>query len=144
MSYTIDLIVAPLPDDDPKAWKKIHAMRESYYDDERDKAPSLVALHAVLTACYPCLSSYADDDAAAESSPWADGPMIDNFAHDMGMLAISFTQADALLPFIIQEANALGITVADGQSEKIFRPKHSVEGTALTHATPKPWWKFWK
>jgi hypothetical protein len=57
----------------------------------------------------------------------------------MGMLAICFSRADEVVPFIIQEANALGITVADGQSGKIFRPG----SLAMKVNSKKPWWQFW-
>ena len=139
MSYTVDLIVGPLPVDNKKAWEKIEVLRETYYDDNREKAPALIALHSVLTARYPCLRSYADDDPAVDESPWADGPMINNFMNEMGMLAISFSRADEVVPFIIKEANALGISVADGQSGEIFRPGGGMERSVAK----KPWWRFW-
>jgi hypothetical protein len=138
MSYTVDLIVGPVSANDKKAWEEIKVLRESYYDDAREKAPALVALHSALTVRYPCLCSYADDDPRVDESPWADGPMINNFSHEMGMLAISFSRADEVVPFIVREANALGITVADGQSGAIFRP-----GTERKTAK-KPWWRFWQ
>jgi hypothetical protein len=132
VSFTVDLIVDALPSSSKLAWAKIETLRMSYHDDKRERAAALIALHSVLTARYPCLSSYSDDDPEAEECPWADGPMIGNFAHEMGMLAILSSRADELVPFIIKEANALGITVADGQSGKIHRP-----------GTIKPRWKFW-
>ena len=122
MSYTVDLVVGPLPDSDKAAWSKIQELREVYYGDKREKAAALIALHSMLTGRYPCLCSYADDDPQVEQCPWADGPMIGNFAHDMGMLAIGFRRTAEVLPFIVEEANALGITVADGQSGEIHRP----------------------
>ncbi|MGE8224353.1 MAG: hypothetical protein ACN6RK_01085 [Stenotrophomonas sp.] len=140
MSYTLDLIVGPLPQDDKQAWQHIETLRESYYDDSREKAPALVELHAVLTARYPCLCSYPDDDPEMDNSPWADGPMIGNFAHEMGMLAISFSRVDEVAPFIIAEANALGISVADGQSAEIHRPG----GGAQKQAEKRSWWRFWQ
>jgi hypothetical protein len=121
MSYTVDLIVGPLSRRNEEAWKQIEMLREAYYDDEREKAPQLVALHGVLTAKYPCLCSYADDDEDMENSPWADGPMINNFSNEMGMLAISFSRAEEVVPFIVKSANQLGITVADGQTGEIHR-----------------------
>ena len=121
MSYTVDLIVAQLSSRDEDAWAQLNKLREVYYDDERKKAPQLVALHEVLTAKYPCLCSYADDDEDIDNSPWADGPMINNFSHEMGMLAISFSRAAEVVPFIIESANQLGITVADGQTGEIHR-----------------------
>ena len=140
MSYTVDLIVAALPEDDRLAWRRIEARREGYYGDSREKAAVLVQLHAALTARYPCLCSYADDDPRMDDSPWADGPMIGNFAHEMGMLAISFSRVDEVVPFVIAEANALGITVADGQSLDIHRPG----GGAGKKADKHKGWMFWK
>lgn len=137
MSYTVDLIVGDLPADNKRAWAVIERLREAYYDDTREKAPGLLALHQRLTARYPCLSSYADDEPA-DDCPWADGPMIGNFAHDMGMLAIAFSRADELLPFIVGHAHALGISVADGQSGEIFRP-----GQAPRPKPKRRWWQLW-
>lgn len=138
MSYTVDLIVGDLPEDSQQAWVKIEVLRETYYEDKREKAPALLALHAALTKRYPCLCSYGDDDPARELCPWADGPMLGNFAHDMGMLAISFSRVDEVVPFIIQEATARGIVVADGQSGELHRTLH----VASTQKVKKPWWKF--
>lgn len=140
MSYTIDLIVGPLPQDESQAWQHVETLRASYYGDAREKAPALLDLHAALTERYPCLCSYADDDPAMDESPWADGPMIGNFAHEMGMLAISFSRADEVVPFVVAEANARGITVVDGQSELIHRPR--VGARALL--ARRGWWKFWE
>jgi hypothetical protein len=99
-----------------------------------------VALHSALTARYPCLCSYADDDDGAEECPWADGPLINNFANEMAILAIRFSRADELVPFIVKEANSLGISVADGQTGKIYRPGDKVPLDDSKH----PWWQFWR
>lgn len=139
MSYTVDLIVTELPAENRKAWAVIEEMRGPYYDDKRETAPSLVSLHAVLTSRYPCLSSYSGAYEGPETCPWADGPMINNFAHEMGMLAISFSRVDEIVPFIIEKANALGITVADGQSGLIHRP----DGSLGIDGKKKAWWKLW-
>ena len=45
--------------------------------------------------------------------------MINNFSHEMGMLAISFSRAGEVVPFIVKSTNQLGITVADGQTGEI-------------------------
>ncbi|GAA5172949.1 hypothetical protein [Viridibacterium curvum] len=144
MSYTIDLIVSDLPSSNDEVWKAIEALRAVYYEDKREKSPKLLQLHEVLTEKYPCLSSYEDDEDDDEC-PWADGPMLNNFAHEMGMLAISFSRADEVVPYVVQKANALGIVVADGQSGKVYRPQQA----ASVQATPQPtstkaWWKFWQ
>lgn len=104
--------------------QKIEALREVYYEDERPVAAQVQQLRSQLTSGrYPCLCDFADDDPAMDDSPWADGPMINNFSHDMGMLAIVFSKVEEVLPFIIQQATALGITVVDGRVEQIYRPE---------------------
>jgi hypothetical protein len=138
MSYTVDLIVGPLPTSDKSAWKAIENLRTRYYDDKREKSQALITLHVELTAKYRCLSSYADDEDD-EDCPWADGPMLNNFSSEMGMLAISFSRAGEVVPFIVEKANSLGITVADGQTGKIHRSKSS----ASPEEKQKPWWQFW-
>jgi hypothetical protein len=66
--------------------------------------------------------------------------MMDNFSHEMGMLAISFSRVEEVVPFIIKEANALNICVADGQSEEIFRPNRATGQKSVNQC----WWKFWQ
>lgn len=138
MSYTLDLIVARLPLENGDAWKAVEDLRSRYYGDPKEKAPLLVKLHEKLTERYPCLCSYVDDDPAMEDSPWADGPLINNFSSEMGMVAIVFSKVDEAFPFVVQTATGLGITVADGQTGAIYHP-----GGEISTPVKKPWWKFW-
>ena len=137
MSFTLDLILEDVPKDNESAWKYIEDLREEYYEDKSGAHEKLIELHKILTDKYPCLCSYEDDDPEMENSPWADGPMIKNFASKMGMLAILYSRADELFPFILENALLLNITVADGQSEKIYRPGEP------TASKVRPWWKLW-
>jgi len=126
MSYTLLLITVPLPANQEEAWSKIEKLQEHYFGDDREKAEVLEVLHGQLTAQYPCLSSYADNDPSIDDCPWADGPMINNFAHDMGTLAITFEAAEYVVPFVIEKALELGIAVADPQKWEIIRPRKPV------------------
>jgi hypothetical protein len=136
MSFTIDLIVTDVPKENGAAWKYIEALRDEYYEDKSGTHEVLIELHKELIQKYPCLSSFADDDPEADESPWADAPIMENFASKMGMLAIFYSRADEVFPFVLEKALALGIIVADGQSEKIYRPGEDID------ASDKPWWKF--
>jgi len=138
MSFTVDLIIPALPENDEEAWALIEKMRGKYYEDQGEKSPILVKLHEELIVRYPCLSSYSEDDPDIVNCPWADGPMLGNFASEMGMLAVVWSRADELFPYILEKALELEITVADGQSGKIYRP-----GDAVDISDNKPWWKFW-
>lgn len=137
MSFTVDFILTELPKEETEAWSFIERLREEYYEDNSGAHEKLVQLHSVLTQKYPCLCSYADDDPELDKCPWSDGPMINNFASKMGMVAIAYSRADELFPFILEKALELDIIVADGQSEKIYRPGEPVNNSE------KPWWKVW-
>ncbi|RBP44834.1 hypothetical protein [Arenicella xantha] len=137
MSFTVDLILTEIPENDKEAWGFIENLREEYYEDKSKPHERLVELHKRLTDKYPCLCDYDDDDPEMDNSPWADGPMIGNFASKMGMLAILYSRADELFPFILQNALELDIILADGQDEKIYRPGYKIE------QKKKPWWKIW-
>lgn len=137
MSFTLDLVVTELPRDDKEAWNYVEELREEYYNDDSGPHQKLVDLHEVLTQKYPCLCSYDDDDPSIDKSPWADGPLIGNFASKMGMVAITWPRVDDAAPFVIESAKRLGIIVMDGQGAKIHRPGESES------ALIKPWWKFW-
>ncbi|KZX79232.1 hypothetical protein A3715_28465 [Oleiphilus sp. HI0009] len=137
MSFTVDLLLTEVPRNNEEAWEYIQNLREEYYEDDSGAHEKLQKLHDRLVEKYPCLSSYDEDDPEFESSPWADGPMINNFASKMGMLAVVYQRVDEVFPFILENALELGIIVADGQSEKIYRPGEEIENDN------KPWWKFW-
>ncbi|WLQ15656.1 hypothetical protein O5O45_06975 [Hahella aquimaris] len=122
MSFTVDLILTDIPENNKDAWSFIEQLREEYYEDKSGAHSKLQEFNEDLTKKYPCLCSFADDDPEMENSPWADGPMMENFASKMGMVAIVWSRADEVFPFVLDSALALDIIVADGQSEKIYRP----------------------
>ena len=137
MSFTLDLILTDVPSDSKSAWKYIEKLREEYYDDKAGAHTKLIELHEVLTQKYPCLCSFSDDDPKMDESPWADGPMMGNFASKMGILAIVFSSVEEVFPFILENALALGIIVVDGQSERIYYPGQPIQ------TNTRSWWKFW-
>ena len=123
MSYALDFVVARVPNRKGQAWDFLEDLQDRYEDDRSPAHPKLAQLVDVLLSEYPCLTSYADGDPEKDNCPWADGPMINNFAGEMGMVAIKFSRVEAVLPFVVESALALGITVMDGQTEAIHRPK---------------------
>lgn len=123
MSYTLDFVVPKVPNRKGQAWDFLENLQDRFEDDRGAPHPLLKQLHAALVDRYPCLSSYADGDAAKEECPWADGPLINNFASEIGEVSIKSSRAAEIVPFAVEQALALGITVMDGQDESIYRPK---------------------
>ncbi len=123
MSYTLDFVVPQVPNRKGQAWDFLEDLQDRFEDDRGAPHPLLKQLHAALVDRYSCLSSYADGDPEKENCPWADGPMINNFASEIGEVSIKSSRASEVVPFAVEQALALGITVMDGQDESIYRPK---------------------
>ena len=50
-------------------------------------------------------------DEQVDDGPWIDGPLIDNVAHRAAVLGIAPTRVGEVLPFLIETATAMGLTV---------------------------------
>ena len=131
MSYTVDIVNGPVPDDNKAAWAALEIWREELYADS-EASPEMRALHDKLVVRYPCIM--VDDDG-----PWSDGPLIDDFGKRMGIIGVVYSRVEEVIPFVIETSLAMGFTVFDGQDDKIHRP-----GSAGKHVEEKrPWWRFW-
>ena len=134
MSYIIDVVVPAVPADDTAAWDFSETLRGRYFDDDRPVSPQLLALHAALTARYPCLSSYGPDDDDIDSCAWSDGPLINNFSSDMVALGLSGgPQREAVRDFVIHSAHTLGLTVFDPQAGSVSRPPRAATWQVAIH-----------
>ncbi len=120
MSYSLVFAREGIPDTDQAAWSWTEEMMEPYYADTRGPHPEFRKLHDRLVATYPCLCSLPDDEV--DEGVWSDGPLIDNFMQDLGMVAFSYSREDEVLPFVLKTAANLRITVFDHQTHTIHRP----------------------
>lgn len=144
MSYTIDIIHVPIPDDDVDAWDFLdNDLRVSSEDDQRPLPDDVQELYRRLTARYPCITEN-------ENGPWSDGPLIEDFGHDLTILGLSFSRVEEVLPFVIATANDLGFPVFDGQDERFHRPGQpqgrrlsELQAERQTSKPKRPWWRIW-
>lgn len=83
MSYSVEPVAAPLPENDAEAWQRIESLREKHHGDAHAQSAALLRLRAALTARYPYRPGRADDDAALSDCPWADGPPLENAGRDI-------------------------------------------------------------
>ncbi len=168
MSYTIILTTNTLPEPEKEAWEEISKLQDIYYKDESEPVTQFNNFLDRLTASYPCLCSYENNDPAMEDSPWADGPIRNNFKGTMGMLAMVSSCDDDVLFLILDLADEFDITVADTQTGALFRKPvntvsevnneniiassdsnnatksdESISNTIIGNTKNKPWWKFW-
>jgi TPR repeat protein len=122
MSYTIDIVVPPVPAQDALAWRFAESLRAREIDGAA-RAPVLARLHGAVTAVYPCLSSYASDDPRLDDCPWSDGPLINNFGSAIACLGlVGDERCEQVVRYVVACARTLGLTVLDPQQGVVHRP----------------------
>ncbi len=119
MSYNIAVAQSPVPIDSQEAWEWVQNMT-----DIDDDAPPQVFHELIerLTARYPCIYDLGDD-VLGEEGVWSDGPLLKNIYMKVPVLGIVSTQVDEVLPFLIETAKVLNLSVFDWATETIHRPK---------------------
>jgi hypothetical protein len=121
VSYNVMIVVPPVPQEDAAAWSHVQRLAEASYDDARPPPQLFSDLYARLTKRYPCICSLSDDQVD-EEGVWSDGPLINNFCHEIVILGLVFSRADDVIPFIEETAVSAGLVFFDPQQEYISRP----------------------
>jgi hypothetical protein len=117
MSYTVSITRNDISFNDEIAWQQVAALNEQE-DDEGAK--DFISLINKLTERYPCICDLSEDKI--DEGVWSDGPLVNNAGKNITTLAIVYSQADKVVPFLIETANRMGFVVFDYQSENIYRP----------------------
>jgi hypothetical protein len=118
MSYDIAIVDAPVSQDDAIAWKELEALLE------QDGPPTqkLRQVYEELVSRYPCISTLSreefDDDP---DSPWATGPLFNEFRANVAHIPLRYSRVYATLPFIVAAAHRSGLPVFDLSSDQIHR-----------------------
>lgn len=119
MSYILKIVVPSVPPYNHDAY----GFADKLLRDSKDvpPAPRLIQFHDALVERFPCASSgaYLMDETAV--CPWADNPLMDCFAGDIGIISISARHVE-VIPFLLRRAGALALTVIDEQAAKVHRP----------------------
>jgi hypothetical protein len=116
MSYTVAVVIPPVPSDDAAAW----AVLDGLIGQQGARPAVFQELHDRLTARYPCLCAVPEEEV--DDAVWSDGPLLNNFLHRAAVLGVSYPRVDEVLPFLVQTANALGLIVFDWATGAIHRP----------------------
>jgi hypothetical protein len=115
LSYNVAVIIPPVPATDPEAWAAVDDLR-----NQNGPRPAVFQeLHDQLTAIYPCMCAVSEDEI--DNTVWSDGPLINNFGHRVAFLGISYSRVEEVLPFLVERANALGLTVLDWATQIVYR-----------------------
>ena len=129
MSYNVAICTPPLPKRDEDAWQVIDLL----IDQEGEPPPVFRQLYEKLTAKYPCIVEVPDP--SVNPGVWSDGPLWNNFGLRVAVLGMVYSRVGEALPFVIETANSLGLTVFDWTGPVIYRPPGGRGGPG---SSPRP------
>jgi hypothetical protein len=115
MSYNVAIVTPPVPGKDANAW----AVLNELIDESGPRPVVFHELHDRLTERYPCMCAVPEE--LIDDTVWSDGPLINNFGHRVAVLGMSYSRVEEVLPFLVESANALGLTVFDWATQRIYR-----------------------
>jgi hypothetical protein len=116
MSYNVAICTQPISVDDDSAWQALDGLIDS-----KGPVPDVFKeLYDRLTARYPCIYTLSGDEI--DNGVWSDGPLWYDFGHRAAVLGMVYSSVSEALPFVVQSANALGLTVFDWGGPAIYRP----------------------
>jgi hypothetical protein len=119
MSYILHIWERPLPASLAEAGQ-IHTQLSA---EQTVPNPKFVELAKRLTQRHPCITTLDDEDTNAV---WSDGPLDGITARAVYGLGIQTDFVNSVVPFVVETANALGLTVYDMQAAEARLPDGSV------------------
>lgn len=125
MSYAFAIVLPPISETDSDAWKEL----DDLIAESGSPPEAFRVLHDKLVAVHPCICSLPDEEV--DDGVWSDGPIWNNFAKRAAVLGLVFSRVDEVLPFVVETATALGMSVFDWQTAHIHRPD-GIRGINLT------------
>ena len=123
MSYIVSITKSDLPSSDKEAWSYLEELQKNYFNTTNESAQIFLDLLSDLTEKYPCICDLPDDKI--DDGVWSDGPLKNNAGKEMMSLGVTFSNVNNVIPFLIQKANKLNLTVFDTQTGQIHRPKQA-------------------
>lgn len=139
MSYVIHIWNEPTP-------KTYEEAEEFVFEHPRcsvSDSSVFEELASRLTEKYPCI---CNEDDQSEDKVWSDGPMDGECDENVYAIGILSQYAEDVLPYIIEKAGELGLTIYDMQLGRAVAPSGNVllpRDKSATKIAKKHWWKFW-
>ena len=116
MSYDIAVAAADIAASDAAAWSQLDALIE-----QRGEPPAVFRqLHDTIVARYRCLGTLSDD--GADDGAWSSAPLWDEFGPAAAVLPMRLSRADEVVPFLVDTARSLGLSVFDWTTRHVHRP----------------------
>jgi hypothetical protein len=119
MSYALQIWEAPIP----STVQEAADINEQLQDEFGSQNPKFIALARQLTKRYPCISQLTgEEEEGYEEGVWSDGPLDGETSNPVYGVGITSDHIAEVLPFVVQTAQSLGLTVYDDQVGQVHLP----------------------
>ena len=98
--------------------------------------PQFILLAKQLTAKYSCICSPQPEVLPESEWAWSDGPLDGKNESGVYSIGLNTSMLDEVHPFVIKQANSLGLCVMDEQAGKVYLSNGSMLGAHKQHAQP--------
>lgn len=115
MSYVLQCWSPPVAWRHPGSLPEVLAMLEQL-DRQRGQEPRFLDFARRLTARYPCISTPESDDLDESELAWSDGPLDGRCDTAVYGIGLTSSRLDEVLPFVLDQARQLGLSVYDDQA----------------------------
>jgi hypothetical protein len=118
MSYVLQIWETPIP----STVQEAADINKQLQDQEGPQNPKFIALANQLTKRYPCISQLTGEEEGYEEVVWSDGPLDGETSNPVYGVGITSNHIAEVLPFVVQTAQSLGLTVYDEQAGQTHLP----------------------
>ena len=115
MGHDITIVDVPVFEKDAEAWREVEAVSERHPVD----MSRFSLLFNRLEERYPCPSNFSQMES--KPSVWKNFPLRNTVSGAAAHLSINDPYATEVIPFLVAQSTALGMTVFDWTTRQVFR-----------------------
>ena len=127
MSYTLQIWEKPADAPWPTTIDDALALVDRLHDGAQRQNPRFLVLAHKLTRRYPCITSPEAEALPEEEWAWSDGPLDGRTRNPVWVIGIALGDLfEEVVPFVVEQANAVGLSVTDGQGGEVYLANRKV------------------
>ena len=132
MSYVLHFWQQPANEALPTSVQAADQLLSQLRQTQPGQNPVFITLAQRLTRRYPCICSDKAERMPESRHAWSDGPLNGKTEAAVYGIGLKLERLDEVRPFVVQQANALGLNVMDEQAGEVFL----ADGTVLPMPRP--------
>ena len=120
MSYALHIWEKPADRPWPATVEEADRLLSALRGVKQGQNPKFIALAQRLTGRYPCIMSPQAEALPESELAWSDGPLNGRTDKAVFGIGVRTEMLDEVRPFVVEQANAMGLNVLDQQAGEVF------------------------